>query len=236
MTTISLFHQSSLIGLPDARFCSDLEFVVKQRPLACSFTEIGKRRDVIRDVIKGTGYRAVFHHSRETGFIYDALAGMTLRGKGEVRAHRAGPDFPARSITWANWRYREESIWFHTAHWLAHLADSQARVDAHNRLTARMVTLVNKHAQGRDLSFFSGDTNENDRPREDRALGNMHTQFKKGGLRTCWDESGKYPGTFKGRPIDVIGSATRDRGVELRRTSVHNMYADHHTIGAVYTV
>lgn len=236
--TIKIGHASSLVPprLSKEGFEDDLREALLDGCDVLSMTEVGARREEIRDIAPGLGYRPVFFRHREMVLLYHHDAGVRLLDKGEQQSHRAGRDFPARSIVFGQFAWEGERVWMHAAHWLAHLADSRARVAAHNRMTSHMVDLVRLHGRGRDLSFFGGDTNEDDKPREDRALGNMHTQFRRGGLVTCWDEERRYPSTFRGRTLDVVGGYRADNSVELLRSKVRKQRADHDRVWGEFEV
>lgn len=229
-------HLSTLIRLPSPMFREDIEWVIsRRRPLWLSMTEVGGRREEIREVLRGTGYKAVWHDARECALIYNARAGVELVSAGQELAHEEGPDFPARYLHWSQLTYEGETFWVHYAHWLAHLNDSRLRVKAHNAMTETAVRIAREHAKGRHISLVQGDANEADRPgrREDKLLGNMATQFRKGGLETIWDETGKYPSTFGNRePIDIIATLLEDRRLLVRRAQAINVKSDHDYVEA----
>lgn len=234
MTSIKVVTAASKITLPAAAFIQDLRFVAFEvRPLVFGMTEVGRRRDEIRQVFAGSDYKPVFFDHREVFLAYNHGAGVRLMDQDEKQAHGAGPGFPARSLCWAELDHDGERIWAHIAHWLAHLNDSPARLVGHNAMTALAVEQMTGHDD--ELTLLLGDANEADRPgtREDGLLGNMATQFRQSGVSTIYDEAGRHPSTFGRRPpIDLIAFRSDGHRVDVDRISVHNMRSDHHFVEA----
>lgn len=142
-----------------------------------------------------------------------------------------------RYIDWAAARIHGERVYFHEAHWLAHLATSEARRLDHTRMTRAMIRHVADKAVGRRLSFFAGDINVDEATDTGRNHALPDWLFHQGGLETVWDELKRTPATHGRRTIDVIGSYTLDRRVSARRVEVLPLLnSDHHQVIAHYSI
>lgn len=238
MTNMKVVTASSKITLPSSAFIQDLRFVTSElQPLFFGMTEVGSRRDEIKQVFRGSGYEPVFFDHRDVFLAYHHRAGVRLVSASEKEAHGPGRGFPARSLCWAELDHEGLRLKAHVAHWLAHLNDSPARVVGHNAMTALAVQQMRE--PGVDIAVLLGDANEADRPgtREDKLLGNMATQFRVGGVSTIYDEAGRHPSTFGRRPpIDMIAFRSADHRIGVDRISVHNVRSDHHFVETVLQV
>lgn len=239
---LHLMHASLYVGNTDKAVEQDLEFIFGLNPDIVSFTELyGGNAAVLQRVARNADFQpVVFANAIGEGFAINRSTGVRLKDKDSVKAHSGeeGPNgFPARHINSIKVNFEEEDLWYSTGHWIAHLNDAALRVARHNDMTRVMATQVRKHGANKNLSFFSGDLNEDDKQGEDNLLGNMNTVFPQQGLLTIWDEFRVYPGTFGGRTIDVIGSYKNDERVKAARYKVHpKQNSDHRFVSAWYDI
>lgn len=245
--TIHLMHSSMLKANSDADFKADLAFMFDQEPDVISFTEMASFHDALREGCKGTNYTPVFL-TQNPGEAFAVRSGekqIGVKDRGAVQAHpgdEAGAGhggYPPRYVNWVKINFFGETVYYHTAHWVAHLADfnSPQRVKRANLMSQQMAIQVRKHGVGDALSFFSGDTNQDDKEGEDKALGKINTVFRNADLLTVWDEFSVYPPTFDNRTIDVIGSFVPDKRVKAARYKVWpRQKSDHRFISTWYEI
>lgn len=235
-----VFHLSAYAKAQAKNFEHDVDTMLAMRPHYATMTEVGARRDDLADILRDSGYRPAYGQHRECAYLYDYEGGVRLCGDVDsIKAHDKGPGYPSRSLLRARFDVEGEDVVAFAGHWLAHLADSPARVRDHNRMTTIAVREMKRAARGKTIVTLGCDANEADKPgsREDSPLGNMATQFRKGGITTCWDEVGKHPTTFGNRPpIDLIATVDADTRVSIQSVVAVNVRGDHDLIGAIARV
>lgn len=250
--TIHLMEASMRFTDTDAEVKADFKYILDQEPDMVLLTEMGSLHKQLSQVCNGTDYRPVyFANQAEIAFIVkvgDKQIG--IKDKGTVQAspgdasnkeagHPGEGGYPDKYICWVKCKFYGEDVYYHGAHWIAHLADfnSDQRVKRSNMMSQQMAIQVRKHGSGSALSLFAGDTNQDDVPGEDKKLGDINSIFRRADLLTIWDEMEVYPPTFSGRTIDVIGSFTPDGRVKAKRYKVHpKQNSDHRFISAWYEI
>lgn len=117
-------------------------------------------------------------------------------------------NYSARGIAEVTLRTKLKNVaTVHGAHWITEGGPANDVRAARRRLQSEMmVERVQLHGKGRRLSFWMGDTNEDEGRRE----GEVQRPLTLGGLTSIYDELGKYPNTHGNKTIDVIGAYRRD--------------------------
>lgn len=120
----------------------------------------------------------------------------------------------------------------HEAHWITD-APSDRREDKRRDQSERMAERVVLHSKGRRLSFWMGDTNEDEAKRE----GEVQRPLTRAGLVSIYDDLDRYPNTHGRKTIDVIGRCKEDRRVKAKNLRVGGKrHSDHRRVDAVYEV
>lgn len=238
---LHLMHQSLEIFDPDQQTAGDVEFAFKElKPDIISWTEIGDLHSEIHGLCRKYDYHPIFYaNAPREGFAFNPDV-VKLKSKGSIVGSEADPNagFAARAkrhILWAQFKLDDETIWYHTGHWLPGITKEQSRVPRHNAMSRQMAAQVRKHARGGDISFFSGDINTDD---EGGGVAQLNEIFRTNGLLTIWDEFKVYPGTLsRHKTIDVIGSYNPDKQVTGKRYKAHaKRSSDHRAISAWYEI
>ncbi len=164
----------------------------------------------------------------------------TIVDSGEIRAI-PGLSLPARlgghsprGIIWARIRPDDPSIGtitYGASHWLSRRS-RRAQHTTNRRLVRAVSRWARRVGDDHALVFYAADTNEDD-ARVD--------VFAGGPLRTCWDEIGEHPRTWRRRCIDVIASYDGDSRVSCRDARVLTdrrlfLFSDHSLIDATYVI
>lgn len=255
MTDTDLLHvqQASLeFNDSDAMFRADLKTILERGAHAVGVTEVANRNrfEPLREIAKQHGYRLVhpfLPNGKRAGeaLLLNVEKGVQLVASGSIFVHSGTPGrdgHPPRSIVWAACDWRGNRVTFNEAHWVTgykdETRDPQRTVD-HVKMTRAMIEQVKRTAQGRELSFFLGDINEDDNAGKTNDRTSPDWLFTEAGLQTIWDELGEYPGTMRrdGRTIDIIGSYVRDGRVtahDVKRWPKLN--SDHFQVSAWYDV
>lgn len=215
---------------------ADVRFALSQGADYVSFTETAGIKSEMQEACRDKGYQLVaFAEESGESFCINKDT-VKLKNKGSViGTPKTGPS-DARRIVYIQTKFDDETIWFHTCHWLANLADGvqpRQRQQRHNDNTRRMAAIVRKHAKGSDLSFFSGDSNVDDQG----GITDYNQIMRSNGLTSIWDEFKVYPNTHGRRTIDIIGSYDPDTRVKGLRYKVWpKQNSDHRPISAWYEI
>lgn len=234
---LHLMHTSLQITDTDRQFQEDLYWALSQvKPDIVSYTEIAGRHPMIAHVARECGYTPVlFSNNVWDGFC--VKNDLKVADRGNVLATAGDKISGPRYINWVKVKWQGETLWYHTAHWVANLSSTPERVKRHTEITNQMAIQVRKHGRQGDLSFFSGDTNYDDNDKTHADPGPMNQLFRNLGLLTIWDEFGVYPNTHDDRTIDVIGSYNADKRVVGKRYKTHaRQNSDHRPVSAWYEV
>lgn len=221
---------------------ADLDVVLGDRP-RCDFwglTETspsGRVRERVRLACK-----------RHRLHMYVGPGDTTILTRHQVFAHgshlvhpgRPGPASEGghgpRYIEWVGAAIGHERVYFHEAHWLAHLDTVARRLD-HARMTRAMVRLVAAHGPGRRLSFFGGDVNVDEATDTGARRDMPEYLFSQGGLETIWDDLKRTPPTHGRRTIDIVGRYLPDVRVTPLAVRVFPLlHSDHRQVIATYAV
>lgn len=240
--TLHLMHYSQNHADTDAQVNSDLEWALSQKPDMISFTELQGHQQNLRQIAAAHNYHAVAFGQEGIAVNRDTCV---LKDQGKSRGtDRIAPDGGAgrqsRYVNYVRVIWHGESVWYHVSHWVNMFSTvSPGRKDAHDQMGHMLVQQVQRHGARGNLSFFAGDTNDDDGATETKGPGSTNTIFKEGRLVTIWDEVKNWPGTMSnhGRTIDVIGKYDPDTRVTGTRGLVHHeRNSDHRPISAWYDV
>lgn len=205
-------------------------------PDAIGFTELGafEEWDAVRDRARETGYAIRRHgsvglaiHPRNTIELVSRINVLpALRAaKG---SHRARGILEVGFTTAAG-----NLATVHEAHWITDGPGNKQRTAKRRRQSEVMADRVELHARGRRLSFWMGDTNED----EERGEHEVQRPLTTSGLLSIYDELKVYPATHGRRTIDVIGRYRRDRRVRPLAVEVGpRRHSDHRVVDAWYRV
>lgn len=144
-------------------------------------------------------------------------------------------NYSARGIAELTLRTKLKNIaTVHGAHWITEGGRANDVRAARRRLQSEMmVERVQLHGKGRRLSFWMGDTNEDEGRRE----GEVQRPLTLGGLTSIYDDLGKYPNTHGNSTIDVIGAYKRDGRVHpVGVRTFGNRGSDHLMVMGVYEI
>jgi hypothetical protein len=143
-----------------------------------------------------------------------------------------------RHALWVQVELWKESIFYVEGHWVTGYKQFEERRREHDAMSTEIVRLVQEYGRGKDLAFFSGDTNVPD----SEGINPGYKILDEGGLTTCWDEIGLYPATHgqnngPGKTIDIIGSYDLDVRVTCEKARAWpKSNADHNPISAWYRI
>lgn len=200
------------------------------------FTELGAREEarIVAARCKEAGYRlhkrgsvALAIHPRhqivELGGVDVLDALRAARG-----SHRARSIVEATVLTPGG-----NTLTVHEAHWITDGGRNLRRSAKRGAQSEAMVERVTLHGRGRRLSFWMGDTNED----EERGESEVQVPLTKGKCISVYDALDEYPSTHGRRTIDVIGHYARDGRVKPVSVSVgKKRNSDHRVVDAVYAI
>jgi hypothetical protein len=120
----------------------------------------------------------------------------------------------------------------HAAHWITFGGGN--RQDLRGEQSEAMADRVRLHGKGKRLSFWQGDTNEDE---EKRPQGAVQKPLTRGRLVSIYDALDKYPATHGSRTIDVIGHFDADGRVTPEKVRVGKVRnSPHRVVDATYTI
>lgn len=220
-------HDDVLAAIPDP--------ATRWAPAVVGFTELDATlRRLVADRCAETGY--LLHRASTVGLaLHPKLTPLEL-GHVDVldglRAARGGHS--PRPILYATCRTPKGNvISVHEAHWVTD-APTERREAKRRALSQAMADQVRLHSKGRRISFWMGDTNED----EGRPEHEVQRPLTRGGLVSIYDALGTHP-TTHGRTdtIDVVGHFDRDGRVVPRRVTVGDRrHSDHRQVDGRYTL
>lgn len=208
----------------------------KTSPDAIGFTELD--RDLIR-IIKDRCEAMGYHFGRlgtvglavnsrcriKTTAGVDVLPGLkTVKGKGN---HSSRGILETTFVTPG-----DNEVTVHVAHWITD-SDTERRDDKREQQSDAMVERVRLHGQGKALSFWMGDTNDDER----KPKGDVQKVLTRGHLVSIYDALDKYPSTHGKKTLDVIGHFDADGRVKPEKVVVGKVRgSDHKKVTATYTI
>ncbi len=240
-STIHLMHASmnQFEENLSAHAREDFRYIFTQvKPDIVSFTEMAKIRGELKDVAQNNGYRPIFFtpNPGEAMAINTDVLKLKNHNK-KMITPRISADQNWQWINWAEVKFGDETVFYHTAHWLARLYLGGGRQQRHNTLSQQMAVHVRKHAEGNNISFFSGDWNLDDDPQGGDTRANGNQIFRSNNLLTIWDEMKVYPNTKGTDTIDIIGSYNGDGRVAAKRYKRWpKQHSDHRFVSAWYEI
>lgn len=200
------------------------------------FTELGAEQEtrIIRARCRGTGY--TFHKRGSVALaIHPKHEIVELGGVDVLDGLRAarGSHQP-RTIVEATVITPEGNVvTVHEAHWITDGGRNLRRSAKRRAQSEAMVERVALHGRGRRLSFWMGDTNED----EERGEHEVQEPLTEGRCVSIFDALDTYPSTHGKRTIDVIGHYERDGRVSPESVEVgEKRHSDHRTVDAVYSI
>jgi hypothetical protein len=206
-------------------------------PDAIGFTELkGGPYGHVRDRCRETGYRLL--HQSSVGIavhpqhqLIDKSVTECLPGLRSPSGRGSYTDRPILEVTFETPDgYR---VTLHIAHWITD-APTRTRVEKRHLQSAVMADRVAFHGRGGRLSFWMGDTNEDEGSRWE---GEVQRPLTRAGLVSIYDDLHQYPSTHGRRTIDVIGRYARDGRVHPESVRVGpRRHSDHRQVDAVYQV
>lgn len=121
----------------------------------------------------------------------------------------------------------------HESHWVTDGGRNLRRSAKRGAQSEAMIERVALHGRGRRLSFWMGDTNED----EERGEHEVQRPLTEGRCVSIFDALDKYPSTHGRRTIDVIGHYERDGRVRPESVEVgEKRHSDHRTVDATYSI
>lgn len=244
--SLHLMHHSMQFDDPPGQFLADLRVDLSKQPDIISIGEMNRFRDEIRTACKEYGYQpnmmagveeAILVRNREGLELKKYQATKILNQYGKVLQ---APWHSNRYISWVRCLYYGQPVYYHTQHWVAHVAElPRVFLPEHAKQSKAMGVQMKTHGEGNSNAFFSGDLNWDTSyalfttvTRPDIIFGNYN----------CVDSYTELgvgrPATFNdGRTLDYIGRYKRDTNVRATRFKVWDKaFSDHRALSTWYDI
>lgn len=216
----------------------DIRDALQALPDAVGFTELnGYMRRFLKKECKRRGY--FFTSNGTVGIavhpshrIVDVSGVLVLPG---FRSPSGKGSYRARPIVEVTFQTPEcNIITVHEAHWITDGPGNRRRTGHRREQSREMVERVRLHGMGRRLSFYMGDTNEDEVERKEREVQNT---MERGDLVSIYDALNKWPNTHGRKTIDVIGHYEHDGRVKPESVTAHRRgHSDHRRVSAFYSI